>query len=369
MKTYLVGGAVRDELLGRAVHDKDYVVVGATIEQMLADGYQQVGADFPVFLHPQSKDEYALARTERKSGSGYKGFTVDFNAGVTLEEDLLRRDLTINAIAKDDNGELVDPWGGCKDLQARILRHVSKAFAEDPLRVLRVARFAAQLAGFGFKVDPQTVELMRQLAESGELGALTVERVYKETEKALLCDAPQVYFEVLEQCGALTALFAELAAPKVFKPAMAALEQSVDISPLAEVRWGAMLARVEQGQGMSERLKVPLKLARCARLAHACRTRLLALEQADGAQILDLLKTLDGLRKVEAVEGVALACKADAMANEDCHDYPQAGRLLAAQQACLQVIAKPFVEQGFKGAAIGEQMDLARQSAIAALLG
>lgn len=207
MRTFLVGGAVRDSLLGRPVKDNDWVVVGATAEEMVALGFEQVGADFPVFLDPVTREEHALARTERKTGAGHKGFETSFDPTVTLEEDLARRDLTINAMAMDENGELVDPFGGEQDLRDRVLRHVSPAFAEDPLRVLRVARFAAR---FGFDVAPETLALMRELAKSGELETLTVERVWSELVRAMMEDEPLRFFNVLRECGALPVLFPEL---------------------------------------------------------------------------------------------------------------------------------------------------------------
>jgi len=210
MQIYKVGGAVRDRLLGKPVTDIDWVVVGATTEEMLAKGFRPVGADFPVFLHPKSGEEYALARTERKSGRGYGGFTFHASPEVTLEEDLIRRDLTINAMAEDDQQNLTDPYHGQRDIEARLLRHVSPAFAEDPLRVLRVARFAARYSGLGFTVAPETLELMRQLSESGELEALTAERSWKEISRALMEDQPQVFIEVLRECGALKVLMPEV---------------------------------------------------------------------------------------------------------------------------------------------------------------
>ena len=210
MRIYKVGGAVRDRLLGRPVTDIDWVVVGASAEEMLAKGFRPVGADFPVFLHPKSGEEYALARTERKSGRGYGGFTFHASPEVTLEEDLIRRDLTINAMAEDEQGRLTDPYNGQKDLEERLLRHVSPAFAEDPLRVLRVARFAARYAGLGFRVAPETLELMRELSESGELQALTAERSWKEISRALMEDQPQVFIQVLRDCGALAVLMPEI---------------------------------------------------------------------------------------------------------------------------------------------------------------
>ncbi len=213
MKTYLVGGAVRDELLGLPVRERDWVVVGARPEELVAAGYKAVGKDFPVFLHPQTGEEYALARTERKTGPGYRGFETQFSPDVTLEQDLERRDLTVNAIARDpDNGTLIDPFGGRKDLDARVLRHVSAAFVEDPVRVLRAARFAAKFASLGFEVAPQTIALMREIAARGELDALVPERVWQETQRALEQPAPWKYFEVLREGHALAVVFPELEA-------------------------------------------------------------------------------------------------------------------------------------------------------------
>jgi tRNA nucleotidyltransferase (CCA-adding enzyme) len=207
MNIYLVGGAVRDSLLGRSVKDRDWVVVGATPQQLLSLGYQAVGKDFPVFLHPKTHEEYALARTERKIGTGYHGFSCDAAPHISLEQDLARRDLTINAMAQDQHGQLIDPYGGQADLNARLLRHVSEAFSEDPLRVLRVARFAARYAGLGFTVAPETLTLMQHMVNAGELNHLTVERVWQETDKALNENYPDVYIQVLRDCGALKVLF------------------------------------------------------------------------------------------------------------------------------------------------------------------
>src|SRR5688572_5302737 len=212
MQVYLVGGAVRDELLGREVRERDWVVVGGTPEQMAQLGYRQVGRDFPVFLHPRTHEEYALARRERKIAPGYRGFTTEFDPNVTLDEDLLRRDLTINAMARTEQGALRDPHGGARDLQARLLRHVSPAFVEDPVRVLRVARFAARYAGLGFRVADETLALMREMVTRGEVSALVPERVWQETARALEEVAPQVYIQVLRDCGALAVVFPEIEA-------------------------------------------------------------------------------------------------------------------------------------------------------------
>ena len=254
MEIYLVGGAVRDQLLQLDVKDRDWVVVGATPQEMLDDGFQQVGKDFPVFLHPITKEEHALARTERKSGSGYTGFTVYSAPDVTLEDDLIRRDLTINAIAQNDSGELFDPHNGQQDLNDRVLRHVSPAFSEDPLRVLRVARFAARFAHLGFSVHSTTIELMRDLANSGELNHLTSERVWQEMERALNTQSPQVFFEVLRKCDALAVLFPELDAlygvpnPAKWHPevdsgihTMMVLEQAAKLTEDTEIRFAALI--------------------------------------------------------------------------------------------------------------------------------
>src|ERR1700729_457594 len=212
MQVYLVGGAVRDRLLGRAVGERDWVVVGATPAELTAQGYTPVGKDFPVFLHPQSKEEYALARQERKVAPGYHGFTTVFSPDVTLAEDLQRRDLTINAMAEDAGGLIVDPYGGQRDLEARLLRHVSAAFVEDPVRVLRVARFAARFGARGFTVAPETQELMQEMVRSGEINALVPERVWAETERALGEARPELFFSTLRECGALEVIFPEIAA-------------------------------------------------------------------------------------------------------------------------------------------------------------
>src|SRR5690349_13612670 len=210
MQVYLVGGAVRDRLLGREVSERDWVVVGATPAELERAGYIPVGRDFPVFLHPKTKDEHALARTERKVGPGYRGFTTEFSPDVTLEDDLRRRDLTLNAIAEDQDGKLVDPFGGQRDIEARVLRHVSEAFVEDPVRVLRIARFAARFASLGFTIAAETRALMTQIVAAGEMDALVPERVWKETARALDEARPDVYFETLRECGALRAIFPEI---------------------------------------------------------------------------------------------------------------------------------------------------------------
>lgn len=268
MKTYLVGGAVRDGLLNLPLKDKDWVVVGATPGQMLALGYTQVGRDFPVFLHPENHQEYALARTERKSGNGYTGFICYSAPDVTLEQDLARRDLTINAIARDAEGQYYDPYGGRADIEQRILRHVSAAFNEDPLRVLRVARFAARFAHLNFRIAAETMALMRSMADSGELNHLTAERVWKETESALLTRNPQVFFQVLRDCGALAILFPELdnlygvPAPEKWHPeidsgvhSLMTLAMVAHLSPELDVRFATLFHDV--GKALTPKEKWP----------------------------------------------------------------------------------------------------------------
>lgn len=396
MKTYLVGGAVRDELLGREVHDLDYVVTGSTIEQMITAGYKQVGADFPVFLHPQSKDEYALARTERKSGKGYKGFSVNFNPSVTLEEDLQRRDLTINAIAKADNGDFVDPFNGKADIENRQLRHVSEAFVEDPLRVLRVARFAAQLHSLGFVVHDDTLELMRELATSGELSNLTAERVFKETEKALLSENPQIYFEVLQACDALAVLFPELQAltgvPQVaryhpeidtFTHTMMVLAQASRLSELPEVRWAALLHDLGKGltpeeilprhvgheaagiplvKAVNSRYKVPTRYAILAEKVTGHHLSMHRVMDMPAQEVLNLLEKLDAFRKPHLLSQFVFACEADARGRTgfENRDYPAGDFLHQAYEHCIKVVAKPFVDQGFEGIKIKQMMQQER---------
>lgn len=299
MKVYLVGGAVRDQLLHKAVHERDYVVVGATPEQMLALGYRQVGKDFPVFLHPQTNEEYALARTERKSGAGYTGFTVFADPSVTLEEDLFRRDLTVNAIAQDESGELIDPYGGLHDIRERWLRHISPAFTEDPLRILRVARFAARFAGDGFKVAPETLALMQQISQNGELAHLSAERVWQETEKALATASPQVYWGLLHQVQAMQPWFSEL-------------EHNIDeqgLERIAEVcaedrslyAWALSCSRIteEQLHALHQRLRVPKRYQVIA--LDALQVSWSPAQVIDAQWVFDLISKLDGWRQPERV--------------------------------------------------------------------
>ena len=286
MKAYVVGGAVRDELLGLPLQDRDYVVVGSTPEEMVALGFQPVGKDFPVFLHPRTHEEYALARTERKSGRGYKGFTVHASADVTLEEDLRRRDLTINAMAKDADGRLIDPFGGERDLKAGVLRHVSDAFAEDPVRILRLARFAAR---FGFQIAPETLELMRAMVRSGEADYLVPERVWQEFSKGLAEAHPEKMLEVLEACGLRAKLLPEIDMRKRGFSGSVPVRFALLAWPLDEA----------QAEALTARLKAPNEVRELALLAVRNRERLRSAGGADAAALLELLKGADALRRPE----------------------------------------------------------------------
>lgn len=399
MKAYLVGGAVRDGLLGLPVKERDWVVVDATPEDMTAAGYRPVGKDFPVFLHPQSKEEYALARTERKSGRGYHGFTFHTGAGVTLQEDLIRRDLTVNAMAQDEQGALIDPYGGRRDLEARILRHVSPAFAEDPVRILRLARFAARFAPLGFRVADETMELLRQMVQRGEADHLVPERVWKETERALSGDGrsedayrPSVYFQVLQDCGALARVMPELAA-------QSGVPQRADYHPEVDTLVHTLMCvdvAVRQGFGLPVRVAallhdlgkavtppeewpshrmhdmrgLPLVEQFCARLRVPNALRDLALavtrdhllvhrvRELRPATLLDLLERFGAFRRGEFFDQALDACLCDArgrLGQEQC-DYPPVAYLRAARDAAAAVQAGEVVKDGFSGVAVGEEL-------------
>jgi tRNA nucleotidyltransferase (CCA-adding enzyme) len=404
VKTFLVGGAVRDALLRLPVKDRDWVVVGATPDSMLAEGYQQVGRDFPVFLHPRSREEYALARTERKSGNGYTGFVTQFAPDVTLEQDLQRRDLTINAIAQSDSGELIDPYGGQRDLAQRQLRHVSAAFNEDPLRVLRVARFAARFAHLNFRIADETQALMREMAVSGELAHLTAERVWKETEKALLTRNPQVYFQVLRDCGALQVLFPEIdnlygiPAPIKWHPeidtgihALMTLAMSAALSDQLDVRFATLFHDVgkaltppekwpsHHGHGLAG---VPIVEALCQRLRVPNQVRDLALvvtefhdvvhtiERQPADALIALFDRIDAWRKPDRVEKMALTSEADARgrAGLESMAYPQGDYLRLAFTLAQAVPTKDVVAAGFKGAEVREELTRRRVAVLQAEL-
>ncbi|MFT6586956.1 MAG: tRNA nucleotidyltransferase (CCA-adding enzyme) [Cognaticolwellia sp.] len=395
LNTFLVGGAVRDSLLNRAVVDNDYVVVGSSVEAMRQLGFIQVGKDFPVFLHPKSKQEYALARTEKKSGQGYTGFNCNASPNVTLEEDLLRRDLTINAMAMDGNGKIVDPYNGQIDLKNRVLRHVSMAFIEDPLRVLRVARFAARYHEYGFTIAPETLALMTQLSESGELLSLSGERVWQEMQRSLADANPEVFFQVLYQCQALKSLWPDLhnlwgiPNPAKWHPeicsglhTMMVLKQAVLLSTKTTIRFASVCHDLGKSLTEDETLPshpghetagLPLIEELCARLRVPTAYKTLALKvcqfhlhahkvfELKASTILKLYDQLDAWRKPEEFYDFLLCCQADftGRLGFEKREYRQKDFLYHAFEKLVLITAKPFVEQGLKGleikAAISEQ--------------
>ena len=401
MRVYLVGGAVRDHLLGHPYHEKDYVVVGATPEQLLALGYQPVGKDFPVFLHPESKEEYALARTERKSGQGYHGFEFYTDVSVTLEDDLIRRDLTINAMAMDEEGQIYDPYQGQQGLANKILRHVSNAFVEDPLRVLRVARFAARYKPLGFSIATETLDLMRQLAESGELNALTPERVWKETSRALMEPHADVYFEVLEVCGALKVLFPEIQAlfgipqrPEYHPEidcgihTLMSLHQACKANYSLDVRFAVLVH--DLGKALTPEHELPRHIMHeergiqpvtevCDRLKVPTQTKQLALavckehlkcHQAFALKpgtLWRLLQRLDVLRRPERVEAFIQACECDARGRLGLEDreYPQAEYVRNAMEIVRGIKAQDLPAD-IQGSEIGEMLIQRRIQALEA---
>ncbi len=385
MKSYLVGGAVRDRLLGLPVSDRDYVVVGATPTQLKALGYRQVGAEFPVFLHPHTGEEYALARTERKQGHGYHGFSVDFSPEVTLEEDLLRRDLTINAMAEDEHGHIVDPFHGRDDLQAGILRHVSPAFREDPLRILRIARFAARFCHRGFQIAAETMALMRQMVASGEIDHLVAERVCQEWDKALQGPSPDQFIAVLRECGALNALAPELEGlfhqpsdqppakqppgdaklPSAGERALAALRQVDKQTGQSSIRFATLSGALDKDKlgDLCERLSVPGRWRELALLVSQYKAHCDTLDQTDKQQFLKLLEALDGLRRPQRVEDFLLVCEAHALAQE-APGYPPKQLLLSALDIVRSVSAKPLAEQGLSGIEIKNELNRLRLEAL-----
>ena len=363
MNCYRVGGAVRDTLLGYPHHETDWVVVGSTPEEMISDGFTQVGRDFPVFLHPDTKEEYALARTERKSGPGYHGFVVHADPSVTLEEDLERRDLTINAVAMDEDGVITDPFGGQADLDAKILRHVSPHFIEDPLRVLRVARFAARYHHLGFTVAEETLSLMAEIVDSDELPHLSTERVWVETEKALGEQHPEVYWQVLTDCGALTVLAPELA----ISNGIGALTRAAPYTPRTDCRWAALLADLPEARAReaSDRLKAPNAYSLLAARVSDGRSRIKAALK-DASECMALLKTLDGLRREEPFGGF---CETLVALEQNSADAQKAIDLLQrARDAAQQVKAADFANQGITGPELGAAIQVAQIEAIDALL-
>jgi tRNA nucleotidyltransferase (CCA-adding enzyme) len=397
---YLVGGAVRDRLLGRPVGERDWVVVGATPEELTAQGYTPVGKDFPVFLHPQTKEEYALARLERKVAPGYHGFTTEFSPQVTLEEDLKRRDLTINAMAEDAAGQIVDPYGGRRDLKSRLLRHVSEAFVEDPVRVLRVARFAARYADAGFRIASETIALMADMTANGEIAALTPERVWRESARALLEPRPQVFFEILQQCGALQVLMPELAAlsgvpqpakwhPEVdtFVHIMLALSIAAERQASLAVRYAVLLhdlgkaltpkehwpahhrheelgvAPIEQ---LSQRLRAPSECRELAVLTSLQHTLVHRALQLRPETLMKLFTETDAFRRPERFGELLLACECDARGREGLasRPYPQADYLREARAAAATAALDPKERQGLTGLQIGAALQQRRLAVV-----
>lgn len=358
MKIYLVGGAVRDQLLGLPVKERDYVVVGATPEAMLALGYRSVGKDFPVFLHPETHEEYALARTERKTGKGYTGFVFHADPKVTLEEDLKRRDLTVNAMAKTDEGKIIDPFGGQQDLQKKILRHVSPAFSEDPVRILRLARFCSRFTDF--QIHPDTMQLMREMVNAGEVNALVPERVWQELQRSLEEKQPQRFFIVLRDCGALTVLFSELQTNLDF--ALSALSAAAQRQLNSRVRFAAMFYRlsIAQTKMLCERLRVPTEFRELAMLVaqhHLCYET--ALEQ-NAETLVETLMKLDAYRRHERFNEFLLACEV----NQSSAASSQTERLKKAYEIAAAVAVAPLVEQGLQGKAIADALQQLRVEAL-----
>jgi len=405
MKVFEVGGAVRDSLLRRDIHERDWVIVGGSPEELLRLGYRPVGKAFPVFLHPQTGEEYALARTERKIGPGYHGFSFDTSAEVTLEEDLRRRDLTINAMARDQDGRLIDPHGGRTDLEARVLRHVSEAFAEDPLRILRVARFAARFAGMGFQVAPETLELMGKMVVAGEADALKAERVWQETETALAEPAPNIYFEVLRECRALAVVFPEIDAlfgvpqPSRWHPeidtgrhTLMALRAAASLTTSTAVRfatlthdlgkagtprhllpkhWGHEGRSVKMLEALCARLPVPRRYRELAEIVARCHGLAHRTEELRASTLYKLIEAVDGVRRPERFERFLLACEADARGRTGLEDrpYPQGDTLRQAREAASSVSVRDLTSetQGeAQGPRLGEALRQRRIEAIRA---
>jgi tRNA nucleotidyltransferase (CCA-adding enzyme) len=401
MEVYLVGGAVRDRLLGRPVHERDWVVVGAEPEDLVRAGFTPVGREFPVFLHPETHEEYALARLERKVAPGYRGFTTQFSPDVTLEQDLKRRDLTINAMAESpSSGKVIDPFGGQADLEHRVLRHVSEAFVEDPVRILRVARFAARYADLGFRVADETRALMRQMTAVGEVDALVAERVWQETSRALNEPRPDVFFETLRDCGALAVIFPEIAAlygvpqPARWHPeidtgvhVMLAVRYAAAMGASTAVRFAVLTHDLGKGltpreqwpshrgheeagiplvNALADRLKVPTACRELAILTARHHPVVHRAEELRPATVLKLLEATDAFRRPERFEELLRACQADARGRAGLEEkpYPQAAYLSRARETAAAVALSEEERSGLKGPAIAERL---RQKRLAAL--
>ncbi|MCZ6808448.1 MAG: multifunctional CCA addition/repair protein [Proteobacteria bacterium] len=400
MEVYLVGGAVRDEQLGLPVKERDWCVVGATPDELLSKGYRQVGKGFPVFLHPETNEEYALARTERKTGAGYHGFEFQTSPDVTLEADLSRRDLTINAMARDADANLIDPFDGMADLEHRVLRHISDAFSEDPVRILRTAKFKARFAGLGFELAGETLDLMAQMVSDGEADSLQADRVWQETEAALAGPNPHLYFQVLRDCGALAVVFPELDAlfgvpqPPQWHPeidcglhALMVLEQSAKLSDDIAVRFAALVHDLGKAttakenlpshpgherrsvtlvNKMSKRLPVPRACRELGVLVAEYHAHCHRAFELRPQTILKLLKEIDAFRRPERFRKFLLACEADARGRTGFEDkpYPQAAYLERAGKEAGRVKADQAADTATNGAAIGADIDKKRLEAI-----
>ena len=398
MQTYLVGGAVRDKLLNYPIIEHDWVVVGAMPQDLLDKGFKQVGKDFPVFLHPETGDEYALARTERKSGSGYYGFEVFTSKDVSLEEDLIRRDLTINAIAMDDDGEIIDPYNGKYDIENKILRHISPSFSEDPLRVLRVARFAARYHHLGFKIAPETMDLMMKLSNSGELKSLNGERIWKETVRALGEKSPHVYFQTLKDCGGLADWFPEVDClwgipnPEKWHPeidtgvhTMMVLEQCALLTDDTITRYAALCHDLGKGitpeeqwpshrghekegvaiiEKMSARIKAPTAYVQLAKIVSEFHLHLHRVEDLTPKTIVKVLEKTNAFRNPQRFEQLLIACEADFRGRTgfEKRDYPQSNIMRKALFACEKISNKKIIDAGYTGKQIGEEIHRQRVS-------
>jgi tRNA nucleotidyltransferase (CCA-adding enzyme) len=403
MEVYLVGGAIRDAALGLPVRERDWVVVGATPDELERAGFIAVGRDFPVFLHPETREEHALARTERKTGPGYRGFVTTFSPDVTLADDLVRRDLTVNAMARAADGTLIDPYGGMRDLEARVLRHVSPAFVEDPVRILRVARFAARFHAQGFSLAPETLALTRTMVANGEAAALVPERVWQETVRALETANPEEFFNTLRACGALAVVFPEIDAlfgvpqPPEWHPeidtgvhTLLSLRAAVDLGGNATVRFAALVhdlgkaltpraewprhrghetAGLAPIDALCERLRVPAAFRDLARLGSRFHLHAHRAFELRAATILGMLDAADAWRRPERFAELLLVCEADARGRtgRERDPYPQAAYLRRCQQAAAAVALSDAERAGLDGRAIGERVRRARLAAIDAV--
>ncbi len=401
MKIYKVGGSVRDKLLGLDIKDQDWLVVGSSVDEMVAQGYKAVGKDFPVFLHPETHEEYALARTERKSGQGYKGFEFFADKEVTLEQDLKRRDLTINAMAEDEDGNLIDPYNGQSDLEQGLLRHVSPAFVEDPLRVLRVARFAAR---FGFKIAPETMQLMRELSDSGELQTLVSERVWIELEKALQGKHPTRFILALRACGGLSVLFPELEClfgvpqPKHYHPeidsgmhTIMALNQACRLTDDTQVRFAVLFhdlgkavtpeakwpkhhgheeAGVKLVEALCQRYRIPKSYRQLAVIVSRYHLECHRVKELKASTIVRKLEEMDAFRRPERFQQFLLACEADARgrSGKEENEYPQAAFFSSALDAAKQIDSAAIAKEGPQGPEIAEKIHQRRVQSVESML-